>query len=270
MSGCKGEDYTDDHVWVVKTCHPIRMPGSKPYFANKCVIGVRNPLDVFPSQVARINTFTHSVALEFNVQEENPLWWDWFVRKEAGAWNKFYEVVRSHIGQTPTYFVRYEDLILDPEGTMKGLYAFLLSAPDLIGTNCERRIADVVEQGQAATTIYKLKKTTGRLNVHLQKYTEDQLDFLKTELADNLAYFGYTDCKKDNPTSFFALSDEEKTATEITHNQFKVDNVTAINEVSSCDYVPREYGAYVGPDTFPMFNNDDDMKKLYTPGLLHA
>ena len=42
--------------------------------------------------------------------------------------------------QIPTYFVTYEDLRLDPETTLKGLFSFILEQEDLSGTVAEHRI----------------------------------------------------------------------------------------------------------------------------------
>jgi hypothetical protein len=72
VSGFAGEAYTSDHVWVVKTMHPMIMPqglvkGTVPYNANKSIVCVRNPLDVFPSFTGRILTLTHTQKTEYNL-----------------------------------------------------------------------------------------------------------------------------------------------------------------------------------------------------------
>jgi hypothetical protein len=50
----------------------------------------------------------------------------------------------------------------------------------------------VIKMGQAATKTYDLKQTTGRFNAHADKFTPDQLAYVKEELKDHLHYFGYT------------------------------------------------------------------------------
>ena len=56
--------------------------------------------------------------------------------------------------------------------------------------------------GKSATQIYKLKATTGKFNTHLEKYTQEQKDFIQETLSDQLYYFGYANVE-DNPTGFF-------------------------------------------------------------------
>lgn len=55
-----------------------------------------------------------------------------------------------------------------------GLMSYLLEKKDLSGTNVERRIDQVLELGSSAAATYKLKSTTGKFNVHLDKYSAEQ------------------------------------------------------------------------------------------------
>ena len=80
IMGMKGESYQDDNSWVVKTHHPLLVPGSSPFRANKTFVCVRNPLDVFPSYAALANTMSHGNKPEYDVQAEFPEWWSWFVK----------------------------------------------------------------------------------------------------------------------------------------------------------------------------------------------
>ena len=67
---------------------------------------------------------------------------------------RYYDVVRKHCDRVPTYFVRYEDLVLNPKETLLGLFSFLLDAENVIGSNCERRLDEVLQMGATATTTY--------------------------------------------------------------------------------------------------------------------
>ena len=42
----------------------------------------------------------------------------------------------------PTYYVRYEDMVLNAQETLYGLFCFLLEVPTLEGTVIEKRIAE--------------------------------------------------------------------------------------------------------------------------------
>ena len=52
------------------------------------------------------------------------------------------------------------------------MFKYLLEIDDVEGTNVQRRIDQVVAQGRSATQTYKLKSTTGQLNVNAERYTK--------------------------------------------------------------------------------------------------
>jgi len=54
-------------------------------------------------------------------------------------------------------FVRFEDMLMDPEPELSNIMRFLLGIDDLTGTNAERRIKEVINMGHKATQTYKLK-----------------------------------------------------------------------------------------------------------------
>ena len=51
----------------------------------------------------------------------------------------------------PILFIRFEDLVMDPEPELYNMMRFLLGKKDLTGTNAERRIKEVLAMGQGAT-----------------------------------------------------------------------------------------------------------------------
>ena len=62
--------------------------------------------------------------------------------------------------QVPVLFVRFEDLVTNPEPELYRMMKFLLGEMDLSGTNAERRIKEVLAMGSKATQTYSLKDTT--------------------------------------------------------------------------------------------------------------
>lgn len=50
---------------------------------------------------------------------------------------------------------------------------FLLDTDDLRGTNCERRIEQIMGMGKEAGNAYALKPTTGKANANRGKYTDE-------------------------------------------------------------------------------------------------
>ena len=47
---------------------------------------------------------------------------------------------------------------------MTGALKYLLDLKDLSGTNAERRLDQIINMGEKATTVYAKKKTTGKMN----------------------------------------------------------------------------------------------------------
>ena len=79
--GMKGEGVIDDSVWVKKTHHPLLLPMTSQFTANKTFMVVRNPLDVFPSYAALCNTLSHGNKPDYDIPTEFPEWWAWWVKR---------------------------------------------------------------------------------------------------------------------------------------------------------------------------------------------
>ena len=101
-------------------------------------------MDVFHSYASLFATLSHGNKPKFSFNEMFPEWWADYVKEETDRMRRFFETIRKDCnpenGGHPLYIVRYEDLILKPKATIKGLFAFLLGVEDLTGTNAERRI----------------------------------------------------------------------------------------------------------------------------------
>ena len=61
-----GDNIVDDTCWVVKTHHPTpKIPGTKDFTANKCIVCVRNPFDIIISCFNfYVSNYAHSVTLQ--------------------------------------------------------------------------------------------------------------------------------------------------------------------------------------------------------------
>lgn len=116
----------------------------------------------------------------------------------------------------PTYYIRYEDLILDPKPVLMELFCFLLEVPSIAGTVVEKRIEDYCSKGSQAASVYKLKdgvaSTTNRnLSRNVAMYTPEQIEMLKDKMRDYLYFFKYTDHPEgqaDPNTAFFTYDGE--------------------------------------------------------------
>lgn len=111
----------------------------------------------------------------------------------------------------PTYYLRYEDLVIDPAPVLTDLFCFLLDVESISGTIVEKRIADYIAN-DTKKTVYKLKADpkTGLLR-NKYMYTDAQLEMMKEKCRDFLYYFNYTDSpngESDPNTTYFTYDGE--------------------------------------------------------------
>ena len=93
--------------------------------------------------------------------------------------------------QLPILFVRFEDLVTDPEPQLSNIMRFLLGIKHIEGTNAERRIKEVIAKGAAATRTYDLKESTLKFDANKVRYTESQIEMIKERMPEMLHMFGY-------------------------------------------------------------------------------
>lgn len=63
--------------------------------------------------------------------------------------------------------------------------------------------------GQKATVSYNLKPTTGKLNIHEEKYTPELRQYVQDKLTEELYYFGYVKPKgQENETGYFEFDED--------------------------------------------------------------
>lgn len=121
MQGFKGENIVDDSVWVVKSHSPFVMPYCADFKANKIICVARNPVDVIISYLAMLSFANHSQKAEFKFCEEYPEFWDWFVRDTVNYLRDWYKHVlhAARKRSVPIVFVRFEDMISNPEESLR-------------------------------------------------------------------------------------------------------------------------------------------------------
>lgn len=91
----------------------------------------------------------------------------------SGMWRDFLDItLRSTAKEIPSYFIRYEDLILEPEQTLKNIFRLAFNTPDIDGTVLEASIQKITSTGLAGKQSYSLKAGTGKLHRQLDKYNE--------------------------------------------------------------------------------------------------
>lgn len=173
LQGMKGEDVVDDTVWIVKTHSPWIMPYQPVFTANKMMCVVRNPLDVVISWMNLVALCNHNQKVAFDPAEKYPVWFDWWVKDCITHMANWYKVVLhdARKREVPTIFIRYEDLCAQPEHELKNLMRYISGQFDITGTNGERRVAEVLAKGQAATQTYDLKESSKKFNNSMKFYT---------------------------------------------------------------------------------------------------
>ena len=160
-AGLLGEETvsTDNLCWVTKTHWPMESPlGAKKFPAEKCFSIVRNPIDLLPSFALLFITMSHSMTITPPVNEHDPAFWDTFIKKISTFINDQTLAMRRQMeNEIPTYYIRYEDLVLNPQPVLTELFKFMLDVPSLEGTIVEKRIADQCAKGNSGGSVYKLK-----------------------------------------------------------------------------------------------------------------
>lgn len=169
MLGSKGEGLTDETCWLVKTHSPFIMSETRPFKANKMIYVIRNPLDVIVSLLAVATQGGHSMKMEFDCSREYPVFWDFWVRDITEKLAKWYEVVlhdaRMHM--VPTIFVRYEDLVEEPEHDLSQIICFLTRLRNTTGTNAERQVQSVLAKRERSPQGHHIED-----NAQLNRYSD--------------------------------------------------------------------------------------------------
>ena len=139
--------------------------------------------------------------------------------------------------KVPTLFLRFEDLVSDPETQLMDVMRFLLGTKDLKDTNAERRVKEVIAKGSKATRVYNLKEGTSQFNSNGKRYNEAQIEYVKQELQELIYFFGYAKTKDDpdNFTGFFTYEDEDPDMISLyygfkAHREQTIDKVCSMSE----------------------------------------
>ena len=177
---------------------------------------VRNPLEVIPSFAYLVHMRSHSLVPKEKINEQFPEWWaNWSKQvSEYMQYNHDY-IMNTLSKKIPTYIIRYEDLILNPEPVLNELFCFLLDVPTIEGTVVEQRIKLVSSGDNTTKSVYALKDKTKNLNKNRSMYDDNLMKELSTILKEYNIYYGYSnigqpeeDCD-GSETEFFQYSESE-------------------------------------------------------------
>ena len=106
----------------------------------------------------------------------------------------------------PTFIVRYEDLIINPEKTLSEVFAFLfgITTKELKGTVLEKRIKGVSDLSFREKKIYPLKDER-MIDKNHDMYPQSLQEDVKLLMKEYNIFYGYTTLgkPKNDLTSFF-------------------------------------------------------------------
>jgi len=155
---------------VQKSHFPIE---SRPCQFQKAIVLVRNPLDVMVSYFNYVVTMSHTnTEVEEHPYLEN--WFEVFVRKYLPLWQDFY-VYWMQQSEVPTHLIRFEDVLADPEPTLRSTLEFIFDVPTIKGTRLEMYLNTTVSQ--AVPVSYKPRQ--GRFGKNKAKYDPELLQVVK-------------------------------------------------------------------------------------------
>ena len=181
MSGLIGEQVVDDSCWIIKTHHPGRVMALN-FSANKIIVCVRNPFDVFRSLHNFNGTMTHSHALDIDLPVKHPEYFWGLCKVLLKSYVAFQdEIIKLAKEQTvPLYFFKFEELIKTPKESLENVFKFLYDVEDITGTVIEKRIQDVLEMGASANQAYKLKPTDQKYKKGVEMFSAEQQEIILT------------------------------------------------------------------------------------------
>ncbi|OWZ21986.1 hypothetical protein PHMEG_0003383 [Phytophthora megakarya] len=185
--GMKGEGVVDESVWFVKTHFPERV-GYKAFPVKKAILVVRNPWDAIDSYFNMTLTNTHNKSLHESQYERFAERWDGLLRNEIDVWMKFHRYWTTKV-DIPIIVVRYEDLMMHREETLRRVFLFLTDLTTLEGTEWEQRIQDVMATSGDKAGPYKPR--SGKIGGSFRHYSDEQFQYILKTANLPLRGFGY-------------------------------------------------------------------------------
>ena len=247
MQGMKSEDIVDDTCWVIKSHSPWLMPEAPVFHSNKVVVIVRNPLDTNLSWLHLVAMNNHAIKSPINYEEVYPEYFDWWVRDCCTYINQWMQQMMDDAKrrEVPMLFIRFEDLVLNPEPQLYNLMRFMLGKNDLTGTNAERRIKEVLAMGHSATKTYSLKESTKKTNANEHRYTPELLAWVGETCKEFLNFFGYSKLpdQEENLTGFFPYENPDEEMYR-QYQGFSMQNESMVNwacHLNDADYEQIQY-----------------------------
>ena len=185
LMGLFGEGLVDKRVWVIKTHYPERY-GKTKFYAERCILLVRSPLDCITSLFNMVCSGTHDLSIEDADFNRFPNHWAEFIQQEISVWKDFHDFWLK--AKIPVHVIRYEDIVLAPKPTLIELFKFVLNVNTLEGTRIEQYVELACRE--KAPEVYKPRK--GKVNNNVAKFKPEHLEYMYNYARDLIDRFGYT------------------------------------------------------------------------------
>ena len=182
LMGLAGEGLVDKRVMIVKTHYPERY-GKTKFYAERAILLVRNPLDSITSLFNMVCTGTHNRSIHDNDFAKFPDMWSEYIQQDITVWKDFHDFWLN--AKIPVHIIRYEDILGNPEPTLRSLLEFILNVDDLKGTKIESYLQIAVSE--TSPQIYKPRQ--GKVNGSVDKFNQAQVDFIAEYSTELLKLF---------------------------------------------------------------------------------
>ena len=140
-SGLDGEGLVGKEVWIARTHFP-NLPSFKEYQVQKCVLIIRNPLDVVHSYFHNMGSKTHHQSMTQEDVQKKQYLLDEMIPMFIEDFNAFYDFWLNH--EIPIHLIRYEDILENPVKELTNLFKFLLEIEDTSEIGLEQKVYNVV------------------------------------------------------------------------------------------------------------------------------
>lgn len=186
--GLAGSGLYDRRVQIVKTHWPKDDHTYAQFMGQRAILLVRNPLDQICSEFNFKICNHHRYSLSDEDFKKHPEPWTAYTNNRIHSWAQFQQFWLEMT--IPKHIIRYEDLIEKPVEVLTDLIKFVLNVDDISGTKVERLINDAAGNYDG---VYKPRPGGGGVGKNINKYSEQQKEYIQAACGDLLKKFDYMD-----------------------------------------------------------------------------
>ena len=156
----------NNRVWFTKTNYPFNSR-NQIFSAQKMIVIVRDPSELIKELADEKNLFASQDRLNLigNYSSNYTDWWEkWVTNQTQNIVHGHDHLMNTVSVSIPTYFVRFEDIIRNPQLLLNEIFKIAFSVESLEGTILERRIEEVSNRYGDMAVIAQQKGNDESLN----------------------------------------------------------------------------------------------------------